>query len=38
LLIHFFQDSLIDFTLSWYMTLDNMRIKKWSDLADAFLK
>ena len=28
LLVHFFQYSLTDFTLSWYMTLDNMRIKK----------
>jgi len=37
-LIHFFQDSLIGSAFSWYMTLDNIRIKKWSDLADAFLK
>ena len=37
-LIHFFQDSLIGSAFSWYMILDNIRIKKWSDLADAFLK
>jgi hypothetical protein len=37
-LIHFFQDNLIDFALSWYMTSDNTKVKKWSDLADAFLK
>jgi len=24
--------------LSWYMRLDNIRIKRWTDLADAFLK
>jgi hypothetical protein len=38
LLIHFFQDSLTNSALSWYMTLDNTRVKKWSDFADAFLK
>jgi hypothetical protein len=37
-LIHFFQDSLIGSALSWYMTLDNTRVKKWSDFADIFLK
>jgi len=36
--IHVFQDNLTGFTLSWYMTLDNTRVNKWSDLADAFLK
>jgi hypothetical protein len=38
LLTHFFQDSLTSSTLSWYMILDNARIKKWSDLANAFLR
>jgi hypothetical protein len=38
LLIHFFQDSLTGSALSSYMTLDNTRIKKWSDLANAFLR
>jgi hypothetical protein len=38
ILIYFFQDSLTGSALSWYMRLDNMRIKKWADLADAFLK
>jgi hypothetical protein len=32
------KDSLIDSALNWYMTLDNIRIKKYSDLVDAFLK
>jgi len=38
MLIYFFQDSLTGSALSWYMRLDNIRIKKWTDLADAFLK
>jgi len=38
LLIYFFQDSLTSLTLNWYMRLDNARIKKWTDMADAFLK
>jgi hypothetical protein len=38
LLIYFFQDSLISSVLSWYMTLYNTRVNKWSDLAYAFLK
>jgi hypothetical protein len=36
--IHFFQEILVGSTLSWYMTLDKTRIKKWSDRANAFLK
>jgi hypothetical protein len=32
LLIHFFQDSLSDVTLTWYMWLDNTKVKKWKDL------
>jgi hypothetical protein len=38
LLIYFFQDSLTGSALSWYMSLDTVRIKKWIDLTDAFLK
>ena len=34
----FFQDSLSGSALSSYMTLDNTRVKKWSDLVDAFLR
>jgi hypothetical protein len=30
LLIYFFQDSLTGSALSWYMRLDNVRIKKWT--------
>jgi len=32
LLIYFFQDSLTGFALSWYMRLDNAKVKKWKDL------
>jgi hypothetical protein len=38
LLMHFFQDSLSGAALSWYMRLDNTKIKKWKDLVDAFVK
>jgi hypothetical protein len=38
LLIHFFQDSLSDAALAWYMRLDNIKIKGWKDLVDAFIK
>jgi len=38
LLIHFFQDSLADTALSWYMHLEPARIRSWNDLVDAFLK
>jgi hypothetical protein len=38
LIIHFFQDNLTSSALSWYMTLDNTRAKKLSDLVDAFLR
>ena len=38
LLMHFFQDSLADTTLSWYMRLEPVRIRSWNDLVDAFLK
>lgn len=38
LLIHFFQDSLSDAVLIWYLLLDNTKVKKWKDLVDAFMR
>jgi hypothetical protein len=38
LLINFFKDNFYGSVLSWYMTLDNTRVKKWNDLANAFLR
>jgi len=38
LLMYFFQDSLSGATLSWYMRLDNTKIRRWKDLVDAFIK
>ena len=38
MLIYFFQNNLTGSALSWYMRLDNIRIKTWKDLVDAFLK
>ena len=38
LLMYFFQDSLNGATLSWYMRLNNTKIRKWKDLVDAFVK
>jgi len=38
LLIHFFKNNLTSSVLSWYMTLNNTKVKKWSDLANDFLK
>jgi len=38
LLIHFFQDSLANTALSWYMHLEPARIRSWNDLVDSFLK
>ena len=38
LLMHFFQDTLSGATLSWYMRLDNTKIRSWKDLVDAFVK
>jgi len=35
LLIHFFQDNLSDVALTWYMWLDNTKVK---DLIDAFIR
>jgi hypothetical protein len=36
--MHFFQDSLSEATLSWYIRLDNTKIHRWKDLVDAFIK
>jgi len=38
LLIHFFQDSLSGAALTWYMQLNNTKVKKWKDLVDAFMR
>jgi len=38
LLIHFFQDSLSDVSFTWYMRMDNTKIKKLKDLVDAFIR
>jgi hypothetical protein len=38
LFIHFFQDSLSNVALTWYMRLDNTKVKKWKDLVDAFMR
>ena len=38
LLMHFFQDSMNGAALSWYMRLDNTKIRKWKDLVDAFMR
>jgi hypothetical protein len=38
LLIQFFQDSLSDAALTWYIWLDNTKIKTWKDLVDAFIR
>jgi len=37
-LMHVFQDSLNGATLSWYMKLDNTKIRRWKDLVDEFVK
>jgi hypothetical protein len=38
LLIYFFQDSLEGSALSWYIRLDNVRIRSWRDLVEVFFK
>jgi hypothetical protein len=38
MLIYFFQDSLSGSASSWYMRLETVKIKKWKDLVEAFLK
>jgi hypothetical protein len=37
LLIHFFQNSLSDATLTWYMWVDNTKVKKVEGFVDAFI-
>ena len=38
LLIHFFQDSLVGMTLSWYKHLEPTWIRSWKDLDDSLMK
>jgi hypothetical protein len=38
LLIHYFQDSLTDAALTWYMGLDNASVRTFNDLGKAFVK
>ncbi|KAK5824067.1 hypothetical protein PVK06_018830 [Gossypium arboreum] len=38
LLIHCFQDSLIEPAVKWYNQLSRAKIKSWKDLAQAFMK
>jgi hypothetical protein len=38
LLIHFFQDNLSGTALTWYIQLDNTKVKKWKDLVNAFMR
>ncbi|KAA0033216.1 Gag-pro-like protein [Cucumis melo var. makuwa] len=38
LLIHCFQDGLVDLASRWYMQLDGSQVHSWKDLADSFLK
>jgi hypothetical protein len=38
MLIHFFQDSLSDAVLAWYIRLNNIDVKKWKHLVDAFMR
>jgi len=36
--IHFFLDSLSDVSLTWYMRLDDIKVKKWKDLVNPFMR
>jgi len=38
LLMHFFLDSLSGAALSWYVRLDNTKIRRWKDLVDVSFK
>jgi hypothetical protein len=38
LLIHFFQDNLSNTALTWFMQLNNTKVKKWKDLFDTFIR
>lgn len=36
--MHFFQDSLREASLDWYMQLESTHICTWREMAEAFLK
>ncbi|CAL1382086.1 unnamed protein product [Linum trigynum] len=38
LMIHCFQNSLSSSALRWYMQLEKTKVKRWQDLADAFMR
>ena len=38
LLRHFFQDSLSEASLEWYILLEHTHIRTWRELVEAFLK
>ncbi|CAL1370875.1 unnamed protein product [Linum trigynum] len=38
LMIHCFQNSLSGLAARWYMQLERSKVKRWQDLADAFMK
>jgi len=38
LLIHFFYKSLNGIVLNWYIRFDNIKIRKWRDLMDGFIR
>lgn len=38
LLMHFFQDSLSEASLEWYIQLERVNVRSWRELAKAFLK
>ena len=38
LMIHYFQESLKDSAIRWYLNLDKKEIKSWHDLANAFVR
>ncbi|CAL1362599.1 unnamed protein product [Linum trigynum] len=38
LMIHCFQNSLSGSALRWYMQLERSKVKRWQDLADAFIR
>src|SRR4030065_1196314 len=38
LLVHYFQESLTDAALQWYVNLDSTKIRTFNDLAEAFVQ
>ena len=38
LLMHFFQDSLVEAAIVWYTNLEALRIRSWKDLITAFIR